>query len=237
MDKTWYSKATHFKLDCHLPAYIDEILTVKSWSDAAKNQINCQILREDDCLSTFSITYNPDLKFVPKLLPLTLDVIGSDKDIISLEFNVNQIMHFRDRFNRFDFLKFLNVFIEHSATALRYGLWGVPQLIAGTKGSMVAVYNFCNYHPMIYTMKHNARLRYLLKLSSIGDTSYSPLCILIDCDTETVVHESKWYVVFMVDEKIAVLPDSFKDKLLEHVPKKQLNDKVIFYYCICVNSN
>ena len=122
MDKTWYSRATHFKLDCHLPAYVDEMLTVKSWSNAAKNQINCQILREDDCLSTFSITYNPDLKFVPNFLPLTLDVIGSDKDIISLAFNVEQMLYFRDRFNRFDFIKFLNVFVEQSSTALRYGL-------------------------------------------------------------------------------------------------------------------
>lgn len=232
MDKTWYSKAIHFKLDCYLPAYVNETLTLKCWSNATKNQINCQIFRDNECLSAFSITYNPNMQHVTKLLPLNLDVV--DKDFIKILFNKEQMICFRDRFNQLDLWKFMTIFVEDGSTALRYGLWGIPELITGNKGSIISTSSCYTYDPSIYNMDRNTRLQLLVKLSSVGDSSFISKCELTDCKTQTIVHEARLYTIFMIDGKIKMIPDSFKNKLLRYVPKKESNEKVTFYYSVYI---
>ncbi|EDV24182.1 uncharacterized protein TRIADDRAFT_57413 [Trichoplax adhaerens] len=218
MDKTWYSKAIYFKLDYHSPAYVNENLTVKSWSDASNNRINCQIMRDNDCLSTFSISFNPDLKYIPGLLPLALDVVNYD--LFTITYNLDNFFHYRDRFNQPDLCKFIFAYAETLGTSVRYGIWDIPKLLSGTKGSMVLIANQCTIDPVFYTMDPDASSRLSLQLTSISNRSFISTYEIIDNQTEKVMHRTDSITVFLKDGKPEVFPDSFKETLLRKVPFK-----------------
>ncbi|EDV24183.1 uncharacterized protein TRIADDRAFT_57414 [Trichoplax adhaerens] len=223
MDKTWYSKAIHFKLDYHSPAYVNENLTVKSWSDASNNRINCQIMRDNDCLSTFSISFNPDLKYTPGILPLSLDVIH--KDIFGIIFNGENFLSIRNRFNQPDISKFTNAAAEAFTTSLIYGVWNVSKFFSRSKGAMLLITSKFDIDPMFYTMQPDAPTKLKLGLESMGNKSFMSAYRIIDYQTKTVINKCENISVFVKDGKPEALPEQFKEELLQKVPVKALTEK------------
>ncbi|EDV21364.1 uncharacterized protein TRIADDRAFT_60315 [Trichoplax adhaerens] len=228
IDNKWLSKTARFQLDYLLPAYVDETLIVKSWSNPDRNEVKSLIMRGEQCLSSFTINFDPQREFTPGRFDPDLDIISLDS--FHVKFNSPHLFYFSDRFKQSDVSKLLYVFLERFEASLRLGVFDFNVLASKYSGTLMIVANTGIINPALYDLPPNTMIKQSMRMTSIGKSS----CILTfefyDILTEQLVLSYDNVCIFMKNGKLETFPEAYKKKMLEEVPTRVSDEGVMLLF-------